>query len=101
MIRFFDVYGSKDHIETCRNELEVILGINFFPRDSSYIGGYYHSEEGFSLEPNLTPEAYADLREDEHKECKTILYANEVESPDVVRDLLLQRSGWKHIRRSE
>jgi hypothetical protein len=90
-MKAYDLYGFKGlTLDQARSVVEQALGVHFVPHESSHWGEYYKSGgfvgETIKIRPKY--DAENECIEEGFKEYDVLLYVDETERADVLREVL-------------
>ena len=94
-MRIYDLYGFKGFtLDQARSIVEQAIGVRFVPHDSSFWGEYYYCGRaaGESIEIHHNYDTENECIEEGFKEFAVLLYVDESERADALREALTSPS---------
>jgi hypothetical protein len=104
-VKVYDLYGSCSvPLEELRDAVESMLGVEFSPHRSDYVGDYYKTAgfvgETIAIQPNYLDGGDEDeVLEPAFADRPVLLYVNETDRGDEIRGLLAGIAGLDFLRR--
>jgi hypothetical protein len=101
---YYDLYGTRTAtIEELEHAVSSVLGIAFTARRNDAVGDYYLAVvdgEHFSIQPNYESDGDEEgVLETRFADYRLLLYVDDTERGDEIRDRLIEIPGLEHLRR--